>query len=91
MKSEAAQLFLYEVNARELHCPPLHWSSITENIGFKAEFTLSSSSVKVGFTDITISILEKSHSLLASFLRGFGSACEDRKASWVLLRNLSIF
>ena len=55
----------------ELYCPPLHWSSITENIGFKAAFTLSSSSVKVGFTDITISILENSHSLLASFLRGF--------------------
>ena len=55
----------------ELHCPPLHWSSITENISFKAEFTLSSSSVKVVFTDITISILEKSHSLLALFLRGF--------------------
>ena len=36
---------------------------MTENIHFKAEFTLSSSSVKVGFTDITISILEKSHSL----------------------------
>ena len=32
---------------------------------------MSSSSVKVGFTDITISILEKSHSLLASFLRVF--------------------
>ena len=39
-------------------------SSITENVDFKAEFTLSISSVKVGFTDITISILEKSHSLL---------------------------
>ena len=44
----------------EIRCPPLHWSSITENITFKAEFTLSSSSVKVGFTGITISILEKS-------------------------------
>ena len=32
----------------ELRCPPLHWSSIF---------------VKVSFTDITISILEKSHSL----------------------------
>ena len=32
--------------------------------GFKAEFTLNSSSVKVGFKDITISILEKSQSLL---------------------------
>ena len=36
---------------------------ITENISFKAEFTLSNSSVKVGFTDITISILEKSRAL----------------------------
>ena len=35
----------------------------TANISFKAEFTLSSSSFKVGFTDISISILEKSHSL----------------------------
>ena len=47
----------------ELHSPPQHWSSITENISLKAEFTLSSSSVKVGFKDITISILEKSRLL----------------------------
>ena len=47
----------------ELRCPPLHLSSITENISFKAEVTLSSSSVKVSFTDITISILEKYQSL----------------------------
>ena len=49
-------------NQTSLHCPPLHWSSITENIGFKAELTFSSSSAKVDFTDITISILEKSQS-----------------------------
>ena len=47
----------------ELRCPPLHLSSITEDIRFKAEVTLSSSSVKVSFTDITISTLEKSQSL----------------------------
>ena len=35
----------------------------TENISFKAKFTVSSASVKVGFTDTTISILEKSRSL----------------------------
>ena len=78
MKSEAARLFVYQVNVSlfprfEFHCPPLHLSSITENIDFKAEFTLSSSSVKVGLTDIKISILEKSHSLLffeASFPQG---------------------
>ena len=46
----------------ELRRPPLHWSSITENIICKVEFTLSSFSVKVGFMDITIKILEKSHS-----------------------------
>ena len=59
---------------------------------FKVEFTLSSSSVKVGFTDITINILEKSHSqitrIISSRLR---LAYEGRKASRVLLRNFSIF
>ena len=107
MKSGVAWLFVNQIEFNrdlvlkcrlphfELHCPPLHWSSITENISFKGEFTLTSSSVKVGFTDITISILEKSRSL--RFLRGFASAVREiqhakaAKASWVLLRNLSIF
>ena len=50
----------------DLHYLPLHWSSTTENTGFKEEFTLSSSSVKIGFTDIAISILEKPQSLRIS-------------------------
>jgi len=47
----------------EMLSSSLHWSSITDNIGLKAEFTLSCSSVRVGFTDITMSILEKPRSL----------------------------
>ena len=72
MKSEVARLFVYQIefnvslfwSAVFLRCPPLHWSSITENISFKAKFTLSSSSHKVNFTDITRSILEESHLFL---------------------------
>ena len=61
MQSEVARLFVCQFNVS------LFWnavslisnfivlhSSMTENIGFKTELTLSTSSVKVGFTDITL-------------------------------------
>ena len=67
MQSEVARLFVYQFNvswfwnavsltSNFIVLP----SSMTENIGFKTEFTLSTSSVKVGFTDITF----KGHSQL---------------------------
>ena len=61
----------------ELRCPPLHWSSITENTGFKAEFTLSSSSFKVNFTEH-----HDKHSWkipVASFLQGLRFGCQSMR------------
>ena len=73
MKSEVARLFVYQIEFNgSLFWSPvllisnfivLHYTSITKNISFKAEFSLSGSYVNGSFTDITITILEKFQSL----------------------------
>ena len=75
------------------------WDHLRSNLGIIASLgsfaALYSSSVKVGFTDITLSILEKFQSPylfedLVSAVREIEHA-KATKASWVLLRYLFIF